>query len=134
MLVSSTRRSVHHPCGKGEIRMRSFLILAITAMVALTLNAADLAGAWKGSMETQMGATEVTITIQPGATLAGKIRAGEYESPMENAKLDSNKISFEMNLEHGKVSYEGTVTGDEMKLNVTGTQGNKYLLICKRQK
>jgi hypothetical protein len=134
MLVISVRRFVLNPCGKGEIRMRLFLILAITAMVALTLNAADLAGAWKGSMETQMGDTEVTITIQPGATLAGKIRAGEYESPMENAKLDGNKISFEMNLEHGKVSYEGTVTGNEMKLNVTGTQGNKYLLICKRQK
>lgn len=114
--------------------MRLLLILAIAAMVTLTLNAADLAGAWKGSMETQMGATGVTITIQPGAALAGKVKAGEYEVPMEKARLDGNRISFEMNVEHGKVTYEGTVTGDEMKLNVTGTQGDKYSLICKRQK
>ena len=114
--------------------MKSLLIVAITAMATLTLSAADLAGAWKGSMETRMGATEVTITIQPGAALAGKVKAGEYEAPMEKAKLDGNRISFEMNLEHGKVAYEGTVTGDEMKLNVTGTQGDKYALLCKRQK
>jgi hypothetical protein len=113
---------------KGEILMRLLL------MVTLTLTAADLAGTWKGSMETQMGATEVTITIQPGAALAGKVKAGEYEAPIEKAKLDGNKISFEMNVEPGKVMYEGTVTGDEMKLNVTGTQGDKYSLICKRQK
>ena len=89
--------------------MRLLLTLAITAMITLTLNAADLAGAWKGSMETQMGATEVTITIQPGAALAGKVKAGEYEAPIENAKLDGDKIYFEMNIEPGKVTYEGTV-------------------------
>jgi hypothetical protein len=32
------------------------------------------------------------------------------------------------------VGFEGTVAGEEMKLNVTGTQGDKYALICKRQK
>jgi hypothetical protein len=114
--------------------MRLLSVLAITAMVTLTLNAADLAGTWKGSMETQMGATEVTITIQPGSALAGKVKAGEYETPMENARLDGDKISFEMNVEHGKVTYQGTVAGDEMKFNVTGTQGDRYSLVCKRQK
>ncbi len=34
----------------------------------------------------------------------------------------------------GKVTFAGTIAGDEMKLNVTGTQGDKYALICKRQK
>ena len=114
--------------------MRLFLILAITALMTLTLNAADLAGTWRGSMDTQMGDTQVIITIQPGAALAGKVRAGEYEAAMENARLDGDKISFEINIEHGKVAYEGTVAGDEMKLKVTGTQGDKYSLVCKRQK
>jgi hypothetical protein len=30
--------------------------------------------------------------------------------------------------------YDRAVAGDKMKLNVTGTQGNKCALICKRQK
>ena len=114
--------------------MRLRLTLAITALLALTLSAADLAGNWKGSMETQMGATEVTITIQPGAALAGKVKAGDYEAPLEKARLDGDKISFEMNIEHGKIAFEGTVAGDEMKLTVTGIQGDKYALLCKRQK
>ena len=114
--------------------MRLLWTAAITAVFALALNAADLAGTWKGSMETQMGATEVTITIQPGAALAGKVKAGDYEAPLEKGKLEGNKISFEMNIDHGKIAYEGTVTGDEMKLTVTGVQGDKYALLCKRQK
>jgi hypothetical protein len=36
--------------------------------------AADLAGVWKGTMETQIGPAETTITIDPGAALAGKLR------------------------------------------------------------
>lgn len=119
---------------QGELLMKLLWMLGMTLIAALTLQAADLAGNWKGSMETQMGATEVTIAIQPGAALTGKVKAGDYEAPLEKGKLDGNKISFEMNIEHGKIAYEGTVTGDEMKLTVTGIQGDKYSLVCKRQK
>jgi hypothetical protein len=114
--------------------MKLPLVLALGAIAALTLAAADVAGVWKGSMETQLGDTEVVITIEPGATLTGKVQAGQYEAPIENGKLAGDRISFEINIDPGKVVYEGTVSGDEMKLNVTGTQGNKYELICKREK
>lgn len=114
--------------------MRVLLIIAIIAMATFSVIAADLAGTWKGSMETQMGRTEVIITIQPGEALAGKIKAGDYEASIENAKVEGGKISFESNFAPGTVTYEGTVAGDEMKLNVTGTQGDRYTLVCKRQK
>ncbi|MCX6628758.1 MAG: hypothetical protein NTW28_14150 [Candidatus Solibacter sp.] len=117
-----------------ENSMRMLLILAIAAMATFSLIAADLAGTWKGSMETQMGETAVIITIQPGAALAGTVQAGEYDAPIENAKVAGDKNSCETNFGPGKVTYEGTVASDELKLNVTGTQGNKYTLICKRQK
>ena len=118
--------------------MRLLLIIAITAMATFSLTAADLAGTdlsgtWKGSMNTQGGETAVTITIKPGAALAGKIQAGEYEAPIENAKISGDKISFEMRIGPGTVTYDGTVSGDEMKFDVTGTQGDKYTLICTRQ-
>jgi len=114
--------------------MKLLLIIAIAAMLASSLIAADLAGTWKGSMETQMGPTDVIITIQPGAALAGKVQAGEYEGAIENARLAGEKISFVTNIGPGTVTFDGTVAGDEMKLDVTGTQGNKYKLVCKRQK
>ena len=114
--------------------MRLPFMIAMTTIAIFALTAADLAGTWKGSMETQIGETEVMITIEPGAALTGKVRAGQYEAPIENGKVADDKISFEINIDPGKVMYEGTVAGDEMKLNVTGTQGNKYTLVCKRQK
>jgi hypothetical protein len=86
-------------------------------------------------METQqMGAIETTIMIQSATPLAGTIKTDHFDAKIENAKLDGDKVSFEINIEQGKVSYEGTIAGDELKLNVTGTQGNKYVLNCKRQK
>jgi len=114
--------------------MRLLLMIAAIGMVIFGLNAADLAGTWKGSMETQMGQTEVIIAIQPGAALAGRVKAGQYEAPIEKAKVDGDKISFEINIDPGKVAFEGTASEDEMKLAVTGTQGDKYSLVCKRQK
>ena len=114
--------------------MRVLLIIAIAAMATLSLAAADLAGTWKGSMETQAGDMQVIITVQPGTSLAGKVQAGEYEAEIENGKVEGDRLSFESNFTPGKVTYEGTVAGGEMKLNVTGTQGNKYALVCKRQK
>ena len=48
--------------------------------------------------------------------------------------MDGEKIAFQITIEHGTIVYEGTVTGDEMKLAVTGTTGNKMALVAKRQK
>ena len=114
--------------------MRLLPIIAFAAMMTFTLNAADLAGTWKGSIDTQMGAMGVTITIQAGTKLAGQVKAGEYQGAIENGKVDGEKISFETNIDPGKLTFEGTVAGDDMKLNMTGTQGTKYSLVCKRQK
>jgi hypothetical protein len=114
--------------------MKLFLVLAIAAIASFSLSAADVAGSWKGSVDTQMGAMDVTITFQPGATLAGKVKAGGYEGTIEKAHMDGDNISFEANIDPGKLVFGGTVGGDEMKLNMTGTQGTQYSLVCKRQK
>ena len=114
--------------------MKLLSIIAIVTMATFSLNAADLAGTWKGSMETQMGKTDVTITLTQGAVLAGKVKVGDYEAPIEKAQLAGDKLAFEMNIEHGKIAFEGTAGVDEMKFTVSGTQGDKYTLVCKRQK
>ncbi len=113
--------------------MRWTLITAAIFVAALRLAAADVSGTWKGSMDTTMGAVEVILTLQPGPGVSGTVKVGEDEAKIENGKLEGDRISFEMNIEHGKVTYEGTVAGDEMRLDVTGTQGDKYRLVCKRQ-
>ena len=96
--------------------------------------AADLAGVWKGTMETQIGPAETTITIEPGVELAGKVQVMNYEGRIEKGKVDGGKITFEVSIEPGTIAYAGTVKGDEMTFEVTGTRGDKMTLVAKRQK
>ena len=114
--------------------MRMFLIAALAATLAFGLNAADVAGVWKGSVETQMGTMGITLTLQAGSGVAGDLASDMVEGKIVNGKLDGDKISFQVESGYGTLAFEGTVAGDEMKLTMTGTSGNKYPLICKRQK
>jgi hypothetical protein len=117
---------------KSFLRLLSLLVIA--AMMTFSLSAADLAGTWKGSMQTQIGETQVILTIQPGSGLAGKVKLGDYDGVIEKGKVAGDKISFETTVEPGQLTFEGTVAADQMNLNVTGTQGNQYTLVCQRQK
>jgi hypothetical protein len=114
--------------------LRLLSLVFIAAMMTSSLAAADLAGSWKGSMQTQMGESQVILTIQPGPGLAGKIKLADYEGVIEKGKLAGDKISFETTIEPGKVSFDGTVAADQIELNVIGTQGDQYKLVCQRQK
>lgn len=115
--------------------MKLFASLIFVAGMVFSLQAADLAGTWKGSMDTQGGSVEMTIALKRGPALAGTVRSEQFgEAPIENAKSDGNNIVFEINISYGKVVFEGAVSDDGMKLTVTGTQGDKYQLTCTRQK
>ena len=112
----------------------AFVSTAVLALAVVAF-AADIAGTWKGTMETPMGSMENTIVLQAdGATLTGSVKTDFFEAKVENGKLDGDKVSFEINIEFGKLAYEGTVAGDDLKLNVTAPDGNKIPLNAKRQK
>jgi len=114
--------------------MRMSLIAALAAILVFSLNAAEVAGVWKGSVETQMGTMGITLTFQAGSGVAGDLKSDMVEGKIANGKLDGDKVSFQVESSYGMLGFEGTVAGDEMKLTMTGTSGNKYPLICKRQK
>jgi hypothetical protein len=59
--------------------LRAYVIAGLFALVSTVAPiahaaAADLAGVWKGTMETQIGPAETTITIEAGSALAVKTR------------------------------------------------------------
>jgi hypothetical protein len=115
--------------------MRSMMMLALAALLTVSQAAAvNVAGTWKGTVDTQMGAMVIAITIQEGSGVAGTIETSMVSGKIENGKLDGNHISFELNSEMGKLTFDGTVAGDEMKLTMVGPSGNKYALNAKRQK
>jgi hypothetical protein len=69
----------------------------------------------------------------------GKYRGQKVEiqgelQDIEKGKVDGEKITFEVSIEPGTIAYAGTVKGDEMTFEVTGTRGDKMTLVAKRQK
>jgi hypothetical protein len=108
------------------------LLLAISLVPPII--AADVSGTWKGTMDTPMGAMENTIILKvDGSNLTGTVKTDLFESKIENAKIDGNNISFEITLDFGKLLYAGALQADQLKLAVTGPDGDKISLICKRQ-
>jgi hypothetical protein len=113
----------------------------LLAVVALTAFAADITGTWKGSIQTPGGAFENTLVLKAdGAKLTGTLQGGPGGvQQIEEGKIDGDKVSFVVNMEFGKLSFAGAVSGDDLKLKVTFgdfTNGDMppMELNCKREK
>jgi hypothetical protein len=112
-------------------------VTTILLVVALSAFAADVSGKWTYQQPGRGGGDPVPVTITlkaSGATLTGTVPGqmgrgggggGTPPAPSEisNGKVDGDKVYFEVKrtTPNGDqiTKYEGTVTGDEMKLNVT---------------
>ena len=107
-------------------------VTAILLVVALGAFAADVTGKWTYEQAGRNGgpARQVTITLkQDGNKLTGTVPgfgrggAAAPESEITNGKVDGNNVSFEVKREFNGntmvTKYEGTVSGDEMKLKIT---------------
>jgi hypothetical protein len=96
--------------------------------------AADVTGSWKGTMDTPMGAMDLTATLKAdGNAVSGTLNFMGNDQKIEKGKLDGDKISFEINMEFGTMAYSGTVTDDELKLTVA-VADNQVPLVLKRVK
>jgi len=98
-------------------------LLALIAAFALTASAADVAGTWKASVETPNGTFESTFAFKvDGAKLTGTVTGQMGEAPISEGKVDGAKVSFAVSREYNgqtfKITYEGTVNGNELKLAV----------------
>jgi hypothetical protein len=110
-------------------------ILASMFLLTGIICAADLTGTWKGNLESAMGPIASTLILQTvDAKLTGSVKTDLYEAKIENVELKGSRISFTTNTDFGKLYYEGVVTVEEMKLYVTGQDGNPLPLNVKKQK
>jgi hypothetical protein len=130
-------------------------VTTILLVVALAVFAADVTGKWTFEQPGRGGGpgrpTTITLTAN-GAVLTGSVPGrggrgggGTPAPPTEisNGKVDGDKISFEVKQSFGGndivTKYEGTVSGDELKLKITrpGMQGGDPTVtevVAKREK
>ncbi|MGA3094874.1 MAG: hypothetical protein ABSF25_00335 [Bryobacteraceae bacterium] len=113
-------------------------LMFLLAVLALSAFAADITGTWKGTIDTPGGAFDNTFILKAdGATLTGTLQGGPGgELKIEEGKIDGDKVSFVVNMEFGKLSYTGAVSGDDLKLKVTFGGGDMppMEINCKRAK
>jgi hypothetical protein len=111
-------------------------LLFLLAAFALVAFADAIDGSWKGNVDTPAGTFETTLVLKAdGAKLTGTVQGGPAgEMKVEEGKVEGDQVSFVVNMEFGKLSYAGTVSGDDLKLKITLADMPPMDLNCKRVK
>ena len=84
--------------------------------------ATDVTGTWEGEFTLPDGTTTFPLSFtfkQDGTKLSGSVvnPQGGDPIPITDGKMDGDKISFTVSFNGMNITHEGTVTGDDMKLN-----------------
>ena len=102
----------------------------LTGILALLLSvaavAADLTGKWKAEFTTPDGTQRVntfTFKVDSGK-LTGTVAGTQDETPIQNAKINGDEISFTAERPFGTFTYSGKVSGNEIKFKVTFNDQN----------
>ena len=96
-------------------------VLAIL-LVSVVVQAADVDGAWSGTISGPMGDIAVSFTFKAdGAMLTGKTMGIDgSDVAIMDGKIDGKNIAFNVNLDFGGMPlmlvYKGVVDGDQIKM------------------
>jgi len=112
-------------------------LIMLFALFAMTLSAADVTGKWKATLETPQGKITRTFTFkQDGTKVTGQTSSDKFgKSKVENGTIEGDVLSFNVTVifEVGslKVSFTGTVQGDEIKMTAAAG-GDKLDFVARR--
>ena len=93
--------------------MKYFLILLFLGVSTSVFAQTNIDGNWKGTRETPNGSFELTYTFKvEGKTLTGTLKAQFGEVPLENGKIDGNKISYSITFNGTTVESTGEILNE----------------------
>ena len=104
------------------MRNRSIWLTGILAvLLSVAAVAADINGKWKAEFSTADGTQRVnTFTFKvDGGKLTGTVAGTQDETPIQNAKITGDDISFTAERPFGTFTYSGKASGNEIKFKVT---------------
>jgi len=98
----------------------SLLILALALVLTIPAVAADIAGKWTASFDTQIGVQNYTYTFKvDGGKLTGTAESPLGKTELTEGAVKGDEISFVENLDFQgnalKIAYKGKIAGDEIK-------------------
>lgn len=94
----------------------------LAVLLAASAFAADVSGKWKASFPGPDGQSmELVFDIKvEGAKMTGTATSPMGQIPISNGSLEGDKISFDVDAGGMIINHKGTVSGDTMKLKVSG--------------
>jgi hypothetical protein len=104
------------------VRNRLFWrMVFLGSLLSLMATAADVSGKWKAEFTTPDGTARVnTFTFKvDGGNLTGTVAGSQDETPIKNGKIAGGEISFSADRPFGTFTYNGSLSGNEIKLKVT---------------
>ena len=99
----------------------SWCIVVFGTLLSLVAAAADVSGKWKAEFTTPDGtqrANTFTFKVEDG-NLTGTVAGSQDETPIKDGKIVGDEISFSAERPFGKFTYNGKLSGDEIKFKVT---------------
>ncbi len=99
------------------------IIPALMFLLASTVAFANIDGNWTGSIDSPNGPVQLSFLFKTdGSTLTGSSTGPDGSTtPLNNGKIDSDKISFDITVDFQgnpvTFKYTGVVSGNEIKLH-----------------
>ncbi len=92
--------------------------------------AGDFNGRWEGSIQTPNGDATITFNFKvDGTKLTGSVESPNGDIPIEDGKVDGDKISFKTHFNDAEVNHQGTLSGDTIDLKVQGPWGESAMTL-----
>jgi hypothetical protein len=101
------------------------LLLLISTAIGL---AADLNGRWEGSINTPNGDVDLVFHFKvDGGVLTGTVETPNGNVDITEGKVDGDNFSFKTHAGDTEIVHAGTVSGDSIRLKVTGPWGDSEM-------
>lgn len=103
--------------------MKTSIVVLLLLVLAVNVNAQNLDGKWKGTMQGPNGDFELTYTFKVNAdTLSGSVASEMGSIPIENGKVNGNEFTFDVNVNGQVFSNTCVMAGDSITLKVPGME------------
>lgn len=104
------------------------ILFCLLLLCTLALNAAELTGKWSGSFdvtnpngETKQSTAFMDLKEADGVVTGTAGPTAEEQWPLRKGKLDGNKLTFDVETEHGTISFELSFDGESISGTASGT-------------
>ena len=120
-------------------RNRLLLLPVLLLVLAIPARAADIAGKWTASFDTQIGVQNYTYTFKvDGAKLTGTAESQFGKTEITEGAVKGDEISFVENVNYEgnslKIEYKGKISGDEIKFTRNVADMVTEEIVAKRAK